>query len=127
HGGSRRHDEGLGLARERRPEMALDPGLPRQDRCQSKEGDGGIGVAPVPVPPGASLSWAKSLLGKSLLGKSLLGKSLLGPVSPLSSPVPGSVVPVRRLQSPGSESSGARSGRRHRTCRQATPCPRPAA
>jgi len=72
----------------------------------------------VPVPPGASLSWAKSLLGKSLLGKSLLGKSLLGPVSPLSSPVPalwsqsaGCSLPVPSLQGPAPVGDIARVGK----------------
>ena len=36
------HDEGPGAARRRRPEMALDHRLPRQDRREPEKGDGGL-------------------------------------------------------------------------------------
>ena len=42
----RLHDQGPGPARRRRPEVALHHRLPRQDRREPQEGDGGLRLAP---------------------------------------------------------------------------------
>ncbi len=46
HRRGRRHDEGSGAPRRRRPEVALDHRLPRQDRRKPEEGDGRVGPPP---------------------------------------------------------------------------------